>query len=301
MNGLFDFRIGVPGRIRDGDPMPETGNKFTKYDDLYGVSDRFSDTLDSLLEEMDRAGIEKAALHAEYVYGDPKDWNARTAEAVRLHPDRFIGIGTVDPGEPRTAVSEASRCFEEYGFAGINLQPCYSQVPANDRRAYLVYAVVQQHDGIVTTHSGVNFFPTSPIRLGSPLAICDVACDLPDLKIVACHGGWPWGGELAAVAWKHPNVYFDFGAISPKYLGRAGAGYETLWNLAQTKLSKQILFGTDWPTIGLERVVTEFEDNDVTPEKFPDFFYNNAARLLGQPEKRFEPAATDASPSKGAR
>src|SRR5262245_51981829 len=148
MKGLLDFRIGVPGRLNANDPPIQTSGKFDRYDDLYGVSDRFNTSLDDLLSEMDEAGVERAVLHAEYVYGDPRDWNTRTAEAVRRHPDRFVGIGTVDPGDSRTAVSEAQRCFQEYGFLGINLQPCYSSVPANDRRAYLVYAVVLQHDAV---------------------------------------------------------------------------------------------------------------------------------------------------------
>lgn len=281
MTGAFDFRIGVPFRLSPQDPPVETTEKFRRYNELYGVQDQFNLTMDDLLSEMDAAGIERAALHAEYVYGEPEEWNRKTADAVRRHPDRFVGIGTVNPQESRTAVSEAKRCFEEYGFRGINLQPCVSGVPANDRRAYLIYAIVLDHDGIVTTHTGINFFLQSPIELGRPSHLCEVACDLPDLKIVACHGGWPWTAELAAVAWKHANVYVEFGAIAPKYLMRGDTGYEALWGLAKSQLKDRVMFGTDWPTISLGRVIDEFAANGMTPASHPGFFHQNAERLLG--------------------
>jgi predicted TIM-barrel fold metal-dependent hydrolase len=41
-----------------------------------------------------------------------------------------------------------------------------------------------------------------------------IACDFPDLTLI-CHHGWPWPHEAAAVAWKHKNVYLEFGAIAP--------------------------------------------------------------------------------------
>jgi predicted TIM-barrel fold metal-dependent hydrolase len=281
VSGIIDFRIGVPYRATSSDPPVEITGKLARYDDLYSVADSFNWTMDDLLAEMESAGVERAVLHAEYAHGEPAVWNRKAAEAVARYPDRFVGIGTVDPADSRSAVSEAKRCFEEYGFLGINLQPCVSGVPANDRRSYLVYAVVLDHGGIVTTHTGINFFAQSPIRLGHPLDVCDVACDLPDLKIVACHGGWPWADELAAVAWKHPNVYVDFGAISPKYLLRGDTGYGVAWNLANGQFADRLLFGTDWPTISLTRVVGELADRGLTPESHPGFFAGNTARLLG--------------------
>ena len=39
---------------------------------------------------------------------------------------------------------------------------------------------------------------------------------------------WPWVTEMVAVAWKHPNVYIEIGAVSPKYIGTPGTGWEPL-------------------------------------------------------------------------
>ena len=50
-----------------------------------------------------------------------------------------------------------------------------------------------------------------------PVLVDDVACDLPELKFVASHTGWPWVEELIAAAWKHPNVYIGTAAHMPKY------------------------------------------------------------------------------------
>jgi predicted TIM-barrel fold metal-dependent hydrolase len=101
---------------------------------------------------------------------------------------------------------------------------------------------------------------------------------------VACHGGWPWADELAAVAWKHGNVHIDFGAISPKYLLRGNTGYEVSWNLAQGQFPDRLLFGSDWPTISVGRLGREFADQGLTPDTHPGFFHGNAERLLGLDE-----------------
>ncbi len=278
---VVDFRISVPHRLDDATPAARMPDEMARYEELYGVEGRQNLTLDALLAEMDEHGVELGVLHAEFEWGDPAEWNATVAEAVRRHPTRFVGIGSVDPADGAAAVTEARRCFEDYGFRGINLQPCVSHVPATDRRSYLVYATALAYDAIVTLHTGVNFFRRSPISLGRPLDVCEVACDLPELRIVACHGGWPWTAEMAAVAWKHPNVYVEFGAIAPKYVAREGTGWEPLWNLAHNQLRRQTMFGTDWPMLHYERAFRELADAGVTPDTHAAFFGANALELLG--------------------
>jgi uncharacterized protein len=281
---IVDFRISVPDRFDEKDEVVASPDDMLRYEELYGVESRKNVTLASLVQQMDEHGIDQGVLHAEYEWGEPAEWNRRVAEALRRYPGRFIGIGTVDPSDGAMAVAEARRCFEDYGFRGINLQPCVSHVSAVDRRSYLVYATVLQYDGVVTIHTGVNFFRRAPISLGRPADICVVACDLPELRIVACHGGWPWTAELAAVAWKHPNVYFEFGAIAPKYVTREGTGWEVLWNLSRNQLAKQVMFGTDWPMLDYGDTLGDLAAAGVTADSRPGFFADNAIRLLGLSE-----------------
>jgi uncharacterized protein len=284
MTQVIDFRISVPHRFEESDAPMRSPEEMARYEDLYAVESLQNVPLSALVEEMDRNGIDQGVLHAEYEWGEPSEWNALVAEAVRRHPTRFIGIGTVNPADGGAAVHEARRCFEDYGFRGINLQPCVSRIPATDRRSYLVYSTVLQYEGVVTLHTGINFFRTAPISLGRPVDVCEIACDLPELRIVCCHGGWPWTAEMAAVVWKHPNVYVEFGAIAPKYVTRTGTGWEPLWNLAHNQLAERTMFGTDWPMLGYERALRELADAGVTPESRPRFFSENAMAALGLAE-----------------
>src|SRR5205823_4269347 len=127
---VIDFRISVPHRFDEGDAPARSPEEMARYEDLYAVEARQNIPLSELVEEMDANGIDRGVLHAEYEWGDPVEWNARVAEALRRHPNRFVGIGSVDPADGAAAVHEARRCFEEYGFRGINLQPCVSHVSA---------------------------------------------------------------------------------------------------------------------------------------------------------------------------
>jgi len=89
---------------------------------------------------------------------------------------------------------------------------------------------------------------------------------------------------MAAVAWKHPNVYFEFGAIAPKYVTRQSTGWEVLWNLAQNQLADRAMFGTDWPMLHYERALQELAEAGAEPEEQPAFFGTNALTLLGVSE-----------------
>jgi predicted TIM-barrel fold metal-dependent hydrolase len=281
MSHVIDFRISVPHRLDESDDRITPPGEMARYEELYSIEALQNMPLTALVEEMDRSGVDLGVLHAEYEWGSPQEWNATVARALRRHPDRFIGIGTVDPADGARAAYEARRCFEDYGFRGINLQACVSRIPATDRRSYLIYSTVLHYDGVVTVHTGVNFFRTSPISLGRPVDVCEIACDLPELRIVCCHGGWPWTAEMAAVVWKHPNVYVEFGAIAPKYVARQGTGWEPLWNLAHNQLAERTMFGTDWPLLRYDRALAELADAGVTPESQPRFFADNARAVLG--------------------
>ena len=56
---------------------------------------------------------------------------------------------------------------------------------------------------------------------------------------------WPWVTEMVAVAWKHPNVYLEIGAVSPKYIGTPGTGWEPLMVYGNSLLQDRVLFATD--------------------------------------------------------
>ena len=109
---------------------------------------------------------------------------------------------------------------------------------------------------------------------GHPRHLDQVACDFPELTIVARHGGWPWVLDMVAVAWRHPNVYVELSGIAPPYL------HPDLLRYADGMLRHKFLFGTSYPLLTFRRAVDEFMELPLKDETKSAILYENAARLL---------------------
>jgi len=232
------------------------------------------------------AGIDRAVLQAEWAAGDYRAMNDAVHRIVADYPDVLTGYVTVNPdaGDDMAAVVE--REVRERDAKGVNLQPFSYRVLANDKRFYPLYAKCQELGVPVTIHSSINFSNDRSIEFGRPLYLCEIACDFPDLVIVANHGGWPWVNELVAIAWKHANVYIEIGAVAPKYIGTPGTGWETLMQYGNSSLlSDRVLFATD-NMIPFQRAVQELQALPLKDRVREGWLGGNAARLLAQVEDR---------------
>ena len=279
---IIDFRVRLPDDQR---PVIDVPSEVTdQYDAVLDMSTKIQQTLADLKAEMDAVGVAHAVVHAEFEVGDPADaLNEAVARVVKQDPERFTGIGTVsmEPFSVMRALGQIDACATA-GMVGITLQPSFFRMPIDDRRLYPVYAKAVELDLMVCLHTGINYGVTHPIRNDHPLMLDDVACDFPDLKLVACHAGWPWVAEMVAVARKHPNVYMEFGGLAPKYVGAPGTGWEVMHRFMNSLLAEQVLFGTDWPVIPMERAVGEWREMGLKDHVLDNVLGANAARLLGR-------------------
>lgn len=73
---------------------------------------------ESLLPQMDAAGVDMAVINC---YAESLD-NASVEEACRLHPDRFIGLYTVNPWR-EDAPAELEDALKNRGFRGLYMNP----------------------------------------------------------------------------------------------------------------------------------------------------------------------------------
>jgi predicted TIM-barrel fold metal-dependent hydrolase len=86
---------------------------------------------------------------------------------------------------------------------------------------------------------------------------------------------------MAAVAWKHRNVYLEFGAIAPGYMRPgAGGGWGDMVHMMDTVLREKILFGTDWPMLRYERALEEVDQLELRESSRDAYLFGNAERLL---------------------
>ena len=221
MSEVIDFRVRLPLELRPSEELPD--DYLAQYDRVLDLSANRHRSLADLMADMDASGTGHAVVHAEYEYGEVADaLNEAVAKVVTEHPDRFSGYGTIsmNPVKIPRALAQVQR-VADLGLAGLSLQPSFFGIPIDDRVLYPVYAKAGELGLQVALHTGINYTVTFPIRNDQPIQVDQVACDFPDLVLVACHAGWPWVPEMVAVLRKHPNVYAEFGgrqAGSPGWL-----------------------------------------------------------------------------------
>ena len=291
MSEIIDFRVTLPPR-EYADPSGDGNERFSdssylsNYNRIYTRERGGGADATSMLAAIAEAGIDRAVLQAEWGAGDYRAMNDAVHRIVAGHPDVLTGYVTVNPGAGDNMAQVVEGEVRERGAKGVNLQPFSYQVMANDQRFYPVYAKCQELGVPVTIHSSINFSNDRSIAYGRPIVLDEIACDFPELTIVANHGGWPWVNELVAVAWKHANVYIEIGAVAPKYIGTPGTGWETLLHYGNTSLlSDRVLFATD-NMIPYRRAVEELQALPLKDHVKTGWLGDNAARLLAQVEDR---------------
>ncbi len=278
---VIDARVRLPMELRPPEQLPP--EYVTQYDAVLSLEERRDLTLDALVAEMDSAGVDFAVVHAEYEHGDPADeLNEATARLVSERGDRFAGFGTVSlaPLRVMRAVAQVRR-VAELGLRGVNIQPSFFGMAIDHPQLYPVYAAACELGLAVGLHTGVNYTTHLPIRNDHPLQLDQVACDFPELTLIACHAGWPWASDMVAVARKHPRVFLEFGGLAPKYVGWAGTGWEVVFRFMNSLLAGQVLFGTDWPVFPMDRALAEWRSLELKPAVLEGLVGGNAARLLG--------------------
>ncbi len=244
------------------------------------VANVFKLTTDDLIRSMDEAGVDAAVMQGEWGIGDYRKQNDAVYRIVQKHPDRFIaGFMCLNPLEDDDMAKVVEKEVKERGFKGVNIQGFACRLRANDKQFYPVYAKCQELGIPVTIHASINFSVDRTIDYSRPIYLDEVACDFPDLVIVANHGGWPWVTEMVAIAWKHPNVYIEIGAVSPKYIGTPGTGWEPLMVYGNSLLQDKVLFATD-NMLPPKRCVDEIRALQLKEAVKEKWLGGNAARLL---------------------
>ena len=286
---IIDFRVTVPlNEYMERLPTEESiMRESTRSDGGYArvykekMVEDYRLSLDAMLKSMETGGVEKAVLQAEYNGSD--DYRKINEAAIRItekYPDKFPAcFMCLNPQTNDDMVKVVERGAKDHGFRGINLQAWAVRVSTTDSRFWPVYDLCQKMDLIVTIHSSISFNVDRSLYYSHVSHLDKIACDFPNLKLVANHGGWPWVLEMIAIAWKHPNVYIELGGVSPKYFGTPGSGWEPLMQYGNSLLQNQVLFATDC-MLPHKRCVDEVKDLSLKEEVKRKWLGENAARLL---------------------
>jgi len=281
---IVDFRVTAP--IQEWMDLEEAKEKFPNsymrgyVESAYEATAIWGITVDDMIKSIKEAGVDCCVLQAEWSLGDYRKQNDAVYRIAKKNPDIFPRYYlTINPLEDMEMAKTVEREVKERGFSGLNTQTFAQRMRPNDKRLYPVYAKCQELGIPVTMHASVNFSIDRTIDFSRPIYIDEVACDFPDLKIVANHGGWPWVTEMVAIAWKHKNVYIEIGAVSPKYIGKAGTGWEPLIVYGNSLLQDRVLFATD-NMVPWKRCLEEFAALPLKDEVKKKWLGLNAQQLL---------------------
>ena len=231
--------------------------------ELYGTKDPIAVTL----HEMDRFGIEVGLIG---VGGDV------SRKALKDHPDRFVGQGSVDPNRGMEGIRHMVRQYEEFGVrsfgafnAGYN-----PQVGISDPLMYPIYAKCVELDVPIFSCAGVPG-PRFPMWPQEVRLIDQVMYDFPELVFVTRHGCEPWEELAVKLMLKWPNLYYSTTAFAPKYYPKAIIDY------ANSRGADKMIYGGYFPMgLSVERIMTDMQALPLKDHVWPKFLSENARKVL---------------------
>jgi len=237
-------------------------------------------SVDLMLTEMDAAGIAKGVVGVPgptALPGFDPTPSETVAELVATVPDRLIGFGSVDPSDVSAAIDRLDT-IEQLGLVGVSVDPSSAAVSRHfdDREMYPLYEECAARKLPVTT--------TMSCLLGPYMDDCRpeyverVAADVPALKLIIQHGGWPYSREAVGAAYARSNIYLCPG----QYIHYGFPGSEDYITALGRQLPDQILFGSVYPNCGplvfLREIVSSW---NLSADIERRYLRGNALEVLG--------------------
>jgi predicted TIM-barrel fold metal-dependent hydrolase len=206
------------------------------------------DLTEEMLEQMDQVGIERAVLQSRGI-----GTNEAVSEAVRKHPDRFIGLfrpvynTRISGQQDALDYDELARNMDHWvnnlglkGMGEIRVSRFSSESApdkiANDLTPLL--EVLAKHKLPIMFQTAWTQFGT-PIYHGVPVFVDDLAERFPEVPFIITKMGRGYDALFETclmIAFKHDNVYLDTVQSRPEHVARAVAEIG----------ADRVIFGTDW-------------------------------------------------------
>lgn len=238
---------------------------------------------DSLLRDMDAAGIDRAVVMG---FGWTDQAIAMTVNdylvgAAQSHPDRISALASVNPAWGDAAILEARRCLDA-GAVGIGELHADTQgCDIGDPDVMGPIMSLLRDAGLpITIHASE---PVGHLYPGKGRTTPDIllrfVSNFPDNRIVLAHlgGGLPFYAAMPEVAEALSNVWYDTAALPYLYRPSAVAA------AAVTARADRILFGTDYPLLPHRRVLDYLKSAELPPADADAILGGNAASLLFEP------------------
>jgi uncharacterized protein len=223
-------------------------------------------SVDYLLKEMDRSGIDRSVLLP--IAGTIS--NEKIADLCAKYPDRFIGFGTVDVNSliSQINIEEAINQIYSLGLCGIKIHPRLQKVIPNSE---IIDRVIEQavNKKLPVVFCGYQQCLCHQIHLEqlAPYNYDYIAKRHPEAKIIIAHMGGHRALDAYFVSKSNPNVYLDTSYIFKAL--RETSVYQDLIFILRN-LDKKVIFGSDFPEINIPNYLNlileemkQFDDCDL--------------------------------------
>jgi uncharacterized protein len=240
-------------------------------------------TAGGLIKAMDRDGIQ-ASVTFGFPWRQPalvRRSNDYVLEAMARFPERLLGFACLNPELP-DAIEEGERCLKA-GMKGLGELALYSPLtggPWGERMGPLV-DLATKREVPVLLHINEPVGHQYPGKGHQPFwEVYDLIKAYPNTCMILAHwGGGLWWYQLMKREVKKvlANTYFDT-ATSP-FLYRP-----EIYEFAVKIIGREkILYGSDYPLLGLDRYLKELDQAGLTPEQKAAILGGNSQRVLGWP------------------
>jgi uncharacterized protein len=223
----------------------------------------------SLLDSMDKAGIEKSVLCC--IATRPAQFEPIFDWCVQVRSERILPFPSVHPDDPQATKKIALTA--EAGFLGMKFHPYYQNCDLDDPRMEPIYHALCEHDLILTAHTGFDIAFERVDRAG-PKRILNVLQKFPRLRLVTTHlGSWQQWEQVEQYFLGKP-IYMDI-SVSREFLGEEGFRRMLLAHPAE-----YLLFGTDSPWADQAEAIRAIEQLALPASVLDRLFCRNASSLL---------------------
>lgn len=220
------------------------------------------------LRVMDKAGIEKRALHVidwGLELGEPLcsiwDINQAVLNICRRHEDRFIGFAGVDPRRTE-AVSLLTWAFDKLGAGGLKLHPTSRGWTLDDDRVAALVDLAAQRKLPVMVHIGGTVSVLCDEHC-QPSALLRLSARFAGVNFIAGHSGF--SNWRAFGSDPPPNLWFDISAWQER-LSIDGEGVKAEIRQLLARFPNRVFFGTDSPFYGFNMAFSEAKWIDAVRE-----------------------------------
>jgi len=154
-----------------------------------------------------------------------------------------LPFGTLYPGESGN-LEAARRWFDEWGFAGLKMQPLVTRFPIDDPALYPVFELMQERCRHLLIHAGTAPYPNEFTSL-DPLE--HLLADFPNMPVILAHMGAYDIPRALGMLDRFPQLSLDTAMVFTHT-----DVFDTSMKLDPARLlpyRHRILFGSDFPNI----------------------------------------------------